>query len=73
MSEVISIATFRPEDSMARMLEDLACPACGHREQVGAFPSITGDRIRVFCDCCGTFATIVLSEEQAAAIRREQS
>ena len=73
MSEVICIATFRPEDSMARMLEDLACPACGHREQANAFPSISGDRIRVFCDCCGTFATIVVSDEQAAALRRQQS
>jgi hypothetical protein len=72
VSEVIRIATFRPEDSIARMLEDLACPACGHREQAAAFPAISGDRIRIFCDCCGAFATIVLSEEQAAAMRREQ-
>jgi hypothetical protein len=69
VSEVIRVATFRPGDSPARMLEDLACPACGHREPGDAFPSITGDRVRIFCDCCGTFTTFVLSDEQAAAMR----
>jgi hypothetical protein len=52
------------------MLEDLACPTCGHREPGDAFPSIAGDQVRVFCDSCGTFATIALSDEQAAAIGR---
>jgi hypothetical protein len=71
VSEVIHIATFHPGDSVARMLEDMACPACGHRETADAFPSISGDRVRIFCDCCGAFTTIIVSDEQAAALRRQ--
>lgn len=69
MSEVIRIATFAPGDSREQILEELACPACGHREPAEAFPAISGDRVRFFCDCCGTFTTIILSAEQAAAVR----
>jgi hypothetical protein len=69
VSEVIRIATFGPGDSREQILEELACPACGHREPAEAFPAITGDRVRLFCDCCGTFTTIILSGEQAAAVR----
>jgi hypothetical protein len=69
VSEVIRIATFRPGDTPTRMLEDLACPACGHRDAEDAFPPIAGDRVRIFCDCCGAFTTIILSDEQAAAMR----
>jgi hypothetical protein len=32
---------------------------------------VTGDRVRIFCDCCGAFTTIIFSDEQAAAMRRE--
>jgi hypothetical protein len=71
VSEVIRTASFGPSDSRDRILEDLACPTCGHREPASTLPSITEDRIRMFCDCCGTFTTIVLSDEQAVTVRRQ--
>ena len=71
MREIIHTARFRPGDSLTQMLEDLACPGCGNRDPGEAFPSVTGDTVRMFCDGCGAFVTILLSEEQADALRDE--
>ena len=68
MRDITRTATFAPGDPLARILEDFACPACGHRDAGETFPAITGGRAHVFCDSCGAFATIVLSEEQAGSI-----
>ena len=68
MRTITHTATFRPEDSVERILEDLACPACGYRDPGATIPSIMGDRVRFFCDCCGAFTTTVLTAEQAAAL-----
>jgi hypothetical protein len=63
-------ARFGPDDPVAQILDDLICPACGNRHPGDAFPSITSDTVRMFCDCCGAFVTISLTEAQAAALRR---
>ena len=68
MRDITRTASFAPGDSLARIFEDFACPACGHREPGERFPSMTGGRVRSFCDSCGAFVTILLSDEQAGAI-----
>ena len=70
MREITHTATFRPDDSVYRILEDFECPACGHRDSGDAFPSIARDRVRIFCDCCGAFVTIFLTEEQVDIVLR---
>jgi hypothetical protein len=68
--EITRTATFAPGDPLARILDDFACPSCGHRDTGDRFPSITGGRARMFCDSCGAFVTIMLSDEQAGSIGR---
>jgi transcription elongation factor Elf1 len=51
------------------MLADLACPACGHVESRELPDRIAMNRMRIFCDCCGAFVTILLNDEQVEAIR----
>jgi transcription elongation factor Elf1 len=51
------------------MLADLACPACGHVESRELPERIAMNRMRIFCDCCGAFVTILLNDEQVEAIR----
>jgi hypothetical protein len=70
LREITHTARLRTGDSVAQVLEDLACPACGHRDPGEAFPSITDGTVRRFCDCCGAFVTIRLSEEQAGIVLR---
>jgi transcription elongation factor Elf1 len=70
MSRVIHIATFSPEDSPARIREELVCPACGHDDLGEAHLRMSDDTLRIFCSGCGAFITITLSEQQAQAIRR---
>jgi hypothetical protein len=62
-------ATFRATDGRLRMLADLACPACGHVESRELPDLIAMNRMRIFCDCCGAFVTILLNDEQVKAIR----
>jgi hypothetical protein len=62
-------ATFRATDGPSRMLADLACPACGHVEARELPDRIAMNRMRIFCDCCGAFVTILLTDEQVQAIR----
>ena len=70
MPKVTHIAKFRPSDAPARILADLACPACGHRDPSDPRNGVIHNELRIFCDCCGTFATVLLSDEQADAVRR---
>jgi len=70
MSHVSRTATFNPGDAPGRILEDLACPACGHDDPGHAQRPIGDNKMRIFCDCCGAFITIALSDEQAQAIHR---
>ncbi|MBV9337706.1 MAG: hypothetical protein JO262_18970 [Solirubrobacterales bacterium] len=70
MREITHTATFRPGDPMNRILEDFECPACRHRDPGDVFPSITLDRLRIFCDCCASFVTILLDQEQVDIVLR---
>jgi hypothetical protein len=63
------VATFSSTDPLTLILEDLACPACGHQDSADAYKRVAENKVRVFCDNCGAFVTILLSDEQAAAIR----
>jgi transcription elongation factor Elf1 len=70
MAHVSHTATFSPDDSPTRIREQLACPACGHRDPDDAHLQISDNTLRIFCSGCGAFVTITMSEEQAEAIRR---
>jgi hypothetical protein len=70
LPSITHTARFHPGDEIVQILDDLACPSCGHRDPGGAFPTITGGRVRMFCDSCGTFVTILLTDEQAIALDR---
>jgi transcription elongation factor Elf1 len=65
----LRVATFSAADPPSRIREDLACPACGHQDLDVPDDQIAENALRFFCDCCGAFITIELSDEQAAAIR----
>ena len=73
MSQILRTATFRPNDPLQRILEDLACPVCGFQSPDVAVSRPGGNRIRVFCDCCGTFVTIQLTDAQRRAFDRSRS
>jgi hypothetical protein len=68
--ELCHIAKFRPLDPPRAVLEDLVCPACGHEDSADAHRRISDNKMRLFCDCCGAFITIVLTDEQVLAIHR---
>lgn len=70
MPNILHTAQFSPTDTARRILEDLACPACGRQDPADAYSLITNNKIRVFCDGCGAFITIALNDEQARAIHR---
>ncbi len=70
MSHVSHTATFSPTDPVARMLEDLNCPVCGHHDPGDAHRWITDNKVRIFCDCCGSFITVSMNDEQARAIHQ---
>jgi transcription elongation factor Elf1 len=73
MRERSRSATFSPGDATPRILSDLACPACGHEDPTLVRRSITDNKVHIFCDACGTFVTILLSEEQSDTIRHRLS
>lgn len=73
MSQIWHTATFGPDASPARIREELVCPACGHEDPGDAHLRITENSLRIFCGACGAFVTIVMSDEQARAIRRSSS
>jgi hypothetical protein len=72
VSVISHTAQFDPTDAPARILAELACPACGYQDR-HAHHVITDNKIRIFCDCCGAFITIALSAEQADAILRSSA
>lgn len=69
MPQVIHIAKFSPGDPQARIVEELACPACGRCDVGDAHTRIVENQMRLFCDDCGSFVTIVLSDAQVLAIQ----
>ena len=69
MPDISRTAQFSPSDTLPRILEDLACPACGHQEPGHACRSVVDGKMRIFCDSCGAFITISLSDEQARVLR----
>ena len=73
MTEITDTAQFAPADAAFRILQDIACPGCGYLEQADSFRLSPGNRVRFFCDCCGAFVTIVMSDGQADAVRRWSS
>jgi transcription elongation factor Elf1 len=68
VTHICHTATFTPGDTPARMLDDLACPCCGRQHVGDAHTRIADNKVRVYCDDCGAFATIVLSNEQTLAL-----
>jgi hypothetical protein len=70
MTHVLHTAHFGATDPPERILMELACPACGLRDPGTAHKRIRDNRVRIFCDGCGAFVTIVLDDEQARAVTR---
>jgi hypothetical protein len=70
VSQISRHARFRASDPPALILEDLACPVCGFRDPGEPHLRITDNTIRIFCDGCGAFITILLDDEQGRAIKR---
>jgi transcription elongation factor Elf1 len=70
LSRICHAATFAPDDSPARIREELVCPACGHQDPGDAHLRVTDNSVRIFCGACGAFITITMSDEQARAMRR---
>jgi hypothetical protein len=69
MTVITRNAAFGPADAAERILAELACPACGYRDPDDTYRLTPGNRVRFFCDGCGAFVTIVLSDAQAEAVR----
>lgn len=69
MPEISRTAQFSPSDPLPHILEDLACPACGHQQPGARYRSVVDKKMRIFCDRCGAFITISLSDEQARVLR----
>ena len=70
MPQVSYTATFGPDDSLDRIREDLACPVCRHEDPAAAHHWISENQMRIFCEGCGAFVTVLVSREQASAIHR---
>ncbi len=69
MPQLMHSAEFDVADAPERMLAELACPACGYRDPGAAYRVSPGNRVRFFCDGCGAFVTIQLSDAQARVVR----
>jgi predicted RNA-binding Zn-ribbon protein involved in translation (DUF1610 family) len=67
MTELTHIARFAAADGLDRMVEDIACPACGYLDPDYTYRLTPENKVRFFCDGCGAFVTIVLSDAQAEA------
>ena len=70
MTVITRIAAFEPTDTAERILAEIACPACGYRDPLDTYRMTSPNRLRFFCDGCGAFVTIVLSDTQAETVRR---
>ena len=70
MPQISYTATFKPDDSLELILEDLACPVCRHKDPAAVHHWISENQMRIFCEGCGAFVTVLVSREQATAIHR---
>jgi transcription elongation factor Elf1 len=66
-------AKFSPDDTLDRILDDLACPACGHQDPGSAHKWLDDNQLRIFCEGCGAFVTVSVTDEQARAIHRRST
>jgi hypothetical protein len=73
MTVITRNAAFGPTETIERILADIACPACGYQDPADAYRLTPGNRVRFFCDGCGAFVTILLSDAQAEVLRRWSS
>lgn len=69
MTAITRTAAFGPADTAERILAEIACPACGYRDPADTYRVSPGNRVRFFCDGCGAFVTILLSDAQAEIVR----
>lgn len=69
MTVITRNAQFGPADAADRILDDISCPACGYRDPAETYRLTLGNKVRFFCDGCGAFVTILLTDAQAAVIR----
>jgi hypothetical protein len=70
MTVITRTAAFGPTDTAERILAEIACPACGYRDPADTYRVTPANRVRFFCDGCGGFVTILLSDAQAEVVRR---
>jgi len=70
LAQISYTAKFAPDAPLELILEDLACPGCGHTDPGAAHHWISESQMRIFCDGCGAFVTVFVSREQASAIHR---
>lgn len=73
MAQLTHTARFGATEALERMLDDIACPACGYLDPADTYRLTAGNKVRFFCDGCGAFVTIVLNDGQAEAVRRWSS
>ncbi len=73
MTVITRAANFEPADPADRILDDIACPCCGYRDEAETYRLSLGHRLRFFCDGCGAFVTILLNDAQAEVVRRWSS
>jgi hypothetical protein len=69
MTVITHNAQFGPADPTDRILDDIACPGCGYREPASEYRLALGNEVRFFCDGCGAFVTILLTDAQAEVVR----
>ncbi len=67
---ITRIAELGPTDTAERIRAAIACPACGYSDPDDAYRVTPANRVRFFCDGCGAFVTILLSDSQAEILRR---
>jgi transcription elongation factor Elf1 len=68
VTHVSHTATFDPDDPLALILEDLACPVCGRQDLGEPHARITGNRMCMFCEGCGALVTTQLTDAQVKTI-----
>jgi hypothetical protein len=61
MTVITRTANFEPADTADRILDDIACPCCGYRDEAETYRLSLGHKLRFFCDGCGAFVTILLN------------
>ena len=70
MAGLSHTATFSSADTLPRILEDFACPACGLEDPGVTHKRVTDNKVRIFCDGCGAFVTFLVTREQADTFQR---